>query len=142
APDMAEAQGIRSVDLLRDGIVDAIVPELPDAADEPAAFSGRIADAIVRELRELSTLEAAARTQLGGWYGSLVDSWKTLRIDRIENALPAMPVGSLDPAERPLRLRSWLWVAGDHRSTSSIEGAMASGRHAGEQIAAASDEPR
>lgn len=62
APDMAEAQGIRSVDLLRDGIVDAIVPELPDAADEPAAFSGRIADAIVRELRELSTLEAAART--------------------------------------------------------------------------------
>ena len=87
-------------------------------------------------------LEAAARTQLGGWYGSLVDSWKTLRIDRIENALPAMPVGSLDPAERPLRLRSWLWVAGDHRSTSSIEGAMASGRHAGEQIAAASDEPR
>ncbi|WP_415975383.1 carboxyl transferase domain-containing protein [Rhodococcus sp. 077-4] len=64
APDMAEAQGIRSVDLLRDGIVDAIVPEVPDAADEPAAFSGRVADAIARELRDLSTLDSATRTRL------------------------------------------------------------------------------
>ncbi|KQU46808.1 acetyl-CoA carboxyl transferase [Rhodococcus sp. Leaf278] len=63
APDMAEAQGIRSVDLMRDGIVDAVVPELPDAADEPAAFSGRIADAIIRELRGLSTVGTAARTR-------------------------------------------------------------------------------
>ena len=62
AAQMAEAQGIRSVDLLRDGIVDAIVPELPDAADEPASFSVRIADAIAGELHALSTVDAAART--------------------------------------------------------------------------------
>ena len=37
APELAAAQGIRSADLLRDGIVDAIVPEHPDAADEPMA---------------------------------------------------------------------------------------------------------
>ncbi|MBY6413079.1 acetyl-CoA carboxyl transferase [Rhodococcus sp. BP-252] len=55
APDMAEAQGIRSVDLLRDGIVDAIVPENPDAADEPVEFSTRVAGAIARELREIAT---------------------------------------------------------------------------------------
>ncbi len=35
APELAAAQGIRSADLLRNGIVDAIVPEHPDAADEP-----------------------------------------------------------------------------------------------------------
>ena len=39
APELAAAQGIRSADLLRSGIVDAIVPELPDAADEPLAFT-------------------------------------------------------------------------------------------------------
>jgi len=57
-------------------------------------------------------------------------------INRVDQALPAQPVGSLEPLERPLRLRRWLWVAGDHRATSSIDGAMAAGRHAGEQIAA------
>ncbi len=34
APELAAAQGIRSADLLRNGIVDAIVPEHPDAADD------------------------------------------------------------------------------------------------------------
>ena len=55
ASDMAEVQGIRSVDLLRDGIVDAIVPEQPDAAEEPVEFSIRIAGAIARELRDISS---------------------------------------------------------------------------------------
>ena len=34
---MAERQGVRSADLLADGIVDAVIPEYPDAADEPEA---------------------------------------------------------------------------------------------------------
>lgn len=53
AAEMAEAQGIRSVDLLRERIVDAIVPEYPDAAEEPVEFSMRVAGAIARELRSL-----------------------------------------------------------------------------------------
>jgi len=81
-------------------------------------------------------LERKVRAQLGGWYGKAVSNWKTIAINRVEQALPAQPVGSLEPMERPLRLRRWLWVAGDHRATSSIDGALASGRHAGEQIAA------
>lgn len=82
-------------------------------------------------------LERAVRDQLGGWYGPVVEDWRLLRIDRIKRALPKQPPGSLDPIERPLRLRRWLWAAGDHRATSSIEGALSSGRHAGEQAAAA-----
>jgi len=82
-------------------------------------------------------LELEVRDQLMRWYGPVVENWRTLRIDRVEHALPDQPPGSLDPIERPLRLRKRLWVAGDHRSTSSIEGAMSSGRHAGEQVAAA-----
>ena len=53
APEMAVAQGIRSADLLRNGIVDAIVPERPDAADEPETFTRRLSDTIADELHRL-----------------------------------------------------------------------------------------
>ncbi|UYP19719.1 acetyl-CoA carboxylase carboxyltransferase subunit alpha/beta [Rhodococcus sp. Z13] len=54
APRMAEDQGIRSRDLLRDGIVDAVVPELPDAAAEPVGFVKRVGAAVARELVALA----------------------------------------------------------------------------------------
>jgi acetyl-CoA carboxylase carboxyl transferase beta subunit len=50
APELAAAQGIRSVDLLASGIVDAVVPEHPDAAEEPIEFSKRLSRAIAVEL--------------------------------------------------------------------------------------------
>jgi acetyl-CoA carboxylase carboxyl transferase beta subunit len=53
APELAAAQGIRSADLLRNGIVDAIVPELPDAADEPVEFTHRLSATIAGELHRL-----------------------------------------------------------------------------------------
>jgi acyl-CoA carboxylase subunit beta len=53
APELAAAQGIRSADLLRSGIVDAIVPERPDAADEPLAFTQRLSATIANELHAL-----------------------------------------------------------------------------------------
>ncbi|WP_137723428.1 acetyl-coenzyme A carboxylase carboxyl transferase subunits beta/alpha [Prescottella subtropica] len=61
APQMASAQGIRSIDLLRDGVVDVVVPELPDAALEPVEFSRRIGSAIARELAALRQLPAGDR---------------------------------------------------------------------------------
>lgn len=61
APKMAAAQGIRSLDLLRDGVIDAIIPEFPDAADEPIDFSKRVGAAIARELAALSAEPAAQR---------------------------------------------------------------------------------
>jgi acetyl-CoA carboxylase carboxyl transferase subunit beta len=54
APELAAAQGIRSADLLRAGIIDAIVPEHPDAADEPVEFSRRMGRAIADELHRLA----------------------------------------------------------------------------------------
>ena len=53
APELAAAQGIRSADLMRSGIVDAIVPEHPDAADEPLAFTPRLSATIANELHSL-----------------------------------------------------------------------------------------
>ncbi|MFD4367123.1 carboxyl transferase domain-containing protein [Rhodococcus sp. NPDC058521] len=62
APEMAAAQGVRALDLLRDGVVDAIVPERPDAADEPVEFSKRVGRAIARELRDLTSLTEDQRS--------------------------------------------------------------------------------
>ncbi|ANZ26404.1 acetyl-coenzyme A carboxyl transferase alpha chain [Rhodococcus aetherivorans] len=50
APQMAAAQGIRSRDLLRDGVVDGVIPEFPDAAEEPTEFAKRVGAAVAREL--------------------------------------------------------------------------------------------
>jgi acyl-CoA carboxylase subunit beta len=50
AAEMAAAQGIRSTDLHRHGIVDLIVAERPDAAEEPQPFLRRLARAIEQEL--------------------------------------------------------------------------------------------
>ncbi|MBF6211691.1 acetyl-CoA carboxyl transferase [Nocardia puris] len=65
APELAAAQRIRSLDLLADGIVDRIVPEYPDAADEPIDFARRMVAAIAEELTHLRTLPQAdlARTR-------------------------------------------------------------------------------
>jgi acyl-CoA carboxylase subunit beta len=56
APELAAAQGIRSSDLLRAGIVDVIVPERPDAADEPVEFTRRLSATIAVELARLRTV--------------------------------------------------------------------------------------
>ena len=53
APDMARAQGVRSLDMRASGIVDRIVVEKPDAADEPEEFCARLGDVLRYELAEL-----------------------------------------------------------------------------------------
>ncbi|GII27340.1 carboxyl transferase domain-containing protein [Planotetraspora mira] len=50
APEIARAQGVRAADLMRDGIVDRIVPECPDAAYEPGAFCRRVARTLEYEI--------------------------------------------------------------------------------------------
>ena len=80
--------------------------------------------------------ERSVRTQLGEWYGTVVQDWKLLRIDRIPYALPDQPAGSLDPWQRPVRLHPGLYVCGDHRDNGSIDGAMTSGFRAAQAVLA------
>ena len=56
APELAAAQGIRSADLMRNGIVDAIVPEHTDAADAPLDFTARLSATIADELHPLRAM--------------------------------------------------------------------------------------
>ncbi len=56
AAEMADRQGIRSADLLRDSIVDRVIPERPDATLEPTEFASRVGLALSEALAELSLI--------------------------------------------------------------------------------------
>jgi acetyl-CoA carboxylase beta subunit/acetyl-CoA carboxylase alpha subunit len=53
ADEMAANQGVRATDLWRKGIVDRVVPERPDAADEPTEFCLRLGRVLGEELAGL-----------------------------------------------------------------------------------------
>lgn len=61
APEIAAAQGVKATDLRRDGIVDRIIPELPDAVYEPEAFCRRVAGTLEHEIATLLGQDGAAR---------------------------------------------------------------------------------
>ena len=63
APEVAGWQQVRSVDLLRHGVVDRIVPERPDAADEPEAFLHRVGAVLAEELLQLLDVDPARRLE-------------------------------------------------------------------------------
>ena len=79
-------------------------------------------------------LEAEVRSHLSSWIGAEVQSWETLRIDRIMHGHPDQRAPL--QARQRVNLGDGLWVCGDHRDTASIQGAMFSGRRTGEAIAA------
>ncbi len=78
--------------------------------------------------------EAAARTQLRGWWGSAVDEWRHLRTDVIAHGQPDQSP-PFHPRER-VSLGGGVYVCGDHRDTASIQGALFSGRRCAEAVAA------
>jgi acetyl-CoA carboxylase carboxyl transferase subunit beta len=59
APDMARAQRVRSLDLREAGVVDRIVAERPDAADEPEEFCRRLGEVLRYELATLLNTDRA-----------------------------------------------------------------------------------
>jgi acetyl-CoA carboxylase carboxyl transferase subunit beta len=63
APELAASQRVRSLDLLADGIVDRIVAEHPDAADEPEEFCQRMSQSIQHELTTLARMDRQERLQ-------------------------------------------------------------------------------
>ncbi len=78
-------------------------------------------------------LDLDARAQLRQWFGGVVDGWELLRVDRIAHGQPqARPPFS--PRQR-VSLGDGHFVAGDHRDTPSIQGAMFSGRRCGDMVA-------
>lgn len=89
---------------------------LPDA--DPAAAPG----------------EAQVRRQLAEIWGADTGGWELLRRDDIPDALPVQPPPFR--VAKPVRQGEGLYVAGDHRDTASIQGALVSGERAARAVLA------
>ncbi|MFI2614018.1 FAD-dependent oxidoreductase [Streptomyces sp. NPDC018584] len=76
--------------------------------------------------------ERTVRAHLATLYGTPTDRWELLAVHHTREAVPAMPPPH-DP-RRPVRLLSGLYVCGDHRDTSTVQGALHSGRRAAHAV--------
>ena len=76
--------------------------------------------------------ENDVRHHLAQIWGADVSAWEVIRRDDIVDALPAQPA-PLGPPRSP-RHSERLYIAGDHRDTASIQGALASGERAARAI--------
>ncbi|MFH8367366.1 NAD(P)/FAD-dependent oxidoreductase [Streptomyces sp. NPDC018031] len=77
-------------------------------------------------------LDRAARDQLARIYGTSTTGWQLLGAHHEPDAVPAMPAPH--DRRRPVRLLSGLYVCGDHRDTSTVQGALHSGRRAARAV--------
>lgn len=70
--------------------------------------------------------EQVIRVELSRMYGVPTDDWTLLKVVTLPHALPAAPApqGNL---RKPVSIGDGLFVAGDHRDTPSIQGALAGG---------------
>ncbi|OMI89774.1 oxidoreductase [Streptomyces sp. M1013] len=77
-------------------------------------------------------LDTAVRIHLSRLYGTPTARWETLAVHHTPEAVPAMRPPH-DP-RRPVRLLAGLYVCGDHRDTSTAQGALHSGHRASAAI--------
>ncbi|WP_329548074.1 FAD-dependent oxidoreductase [Streptomyces sp. NBC_01356] len=77
-------------------------------------------------------LDAAVRAQLARLYGTSTSRWELLAVHHDPEAVPAMPPPH--DLRRPVRLLAGLYVCGDHRDTSTVQGALHSARRAAHAV--------
>ncbi|MBT0770987.1 FAD-dependent oxidoreductase [Kineosporia sp. J2-2] len=78
------------------------------------------------------TTEREVTKQLALIYGRPTHWWELVRRDALPHALTAMPA-PLD-IRRPVTLGEGVFVAGDHRDSASIQGALVSGRRTADAV--------
>ncbi|ANS64750.1 oxidoreductase [Streptomyces lincolnensis] len=82
--------------------------------------------------RPPADLDTAVRTHLSRLYGTSTRRWETLAVHYTPEAVPAMrPPHDL---RRPVRLMAGLYVCGDHRDTSTVQGALHSAHRAASAV--------
>ncbi len=72
--------------------------------------------------------EREVRAQLARLYGTSTADWDLLAVHHDPEAVPAMPAPH--DLRRAVRILNGLYVCGDHRDTSTVQGALFSGRRA------------
>ncbi|MFY1676602.1 MULTISPECIES: NAD(P)/FAD-dependent oxidoreductase [unclassified Streptomyces] len=79
-------------------------------------------------------VEAAVRAHLSRLYRVSTTRWETLAVHHDPEAVPQMRAPH--DLRRPVRLLTGLYVCGDHRDTSTVQGALRSGHRAAAAILA------
>lgn len=104
------------------------------------ATDGRVlVSASALGLHTSAETERAVRDHLSGMYAVGTARWTLAGTYPIPYALPAMDVPL--QLRKPVDLGDGLFVAGDHRDTASIQGAMVSGRRTAEAVLARLGKP-
>jgi len=109
---------------------------LSDVAPSYAPAGAALISAAVLEDRGLSgeALANAVRDQVSAWFGPQVRQWRLLRQYHIHHAQPVEITLALSAPKRSPRIRSGLYVCGDHMEMASIQGALISGKRAAEAV--------
>ncbi|MFR9797152.1 NAD(P)/FAD-dependent oxidoreductase [Streptomyces sp. MS06] len=79
-------------------------------------------------------VDTAVRMHLERLYGTSTARWETLAVHHTAEAVPAM--SAPHDLRRPVRLLAGLYVCGDHRDTSTVQGALHSGHRAAAAVLA------
>jgi len=126
APDFPEATATLLLDEPSSPVANSIV--LSEAAPEYAP-PGRalIATSMVHGSVPADVDGPEVRAALARLHGTDTTGWEQIAAYDLPRALPGMPVPH--PLRKPVRVGE-VYVAGDHRDTSSIQGALVSGRRA------------
>jgi predicted NAD/FAD-dependent oxidoreductase len=132
APDeLADGEAVLILDGSRRGpLVNTVV--LTHAAPDYAPAGDALIAASALGVWDSPEQENAVRDHLAWLYGVPTKDWDLIASYPIPYALPAMPVPF--ELQRAVRTASGVYCAGDHRDTSSIQGALVSGRRAAEAL--------
>ncbi len=111
---------------------------ISEVAPSYAPVAKHLVSVTVLGLQELTEAQLGGFiiAQMKNWFGNVARSWRYLKSYRILHAQPQQYPGALEPPARPVRVRSGVYLCGDHRDTASIHGAMLSGRRAAEAVLA------
>lgn len=86
-------------------------------------------------------LHDAVRRQAAGWFGQSAHAWRHLKTVRVDHALPDESPVARRSRSMASQVAPGLFVCGDHCTTASINGALASGRACAEAVLASGDDP-
>ncbi len=104
-----------------------------DVAPDYAPPGQALISVSVLGLPEPADLESRVLAELEGWFGPDVRTWRHLRTERIERALPEQAPG-VGLVGAGFRNHAGIFVCGDHLWSASIEGAIISGLRTADAI--------
>ncbi|GAA3811431.1 NAD(P)/FAD-dependent oxidoreductase [Nocardioides panacisoli] len=128
APRWRGADGKLVVDADGSGITNSVV--LTESAPEYSTDGRALIATSVLDRGPVPAADVAVLRDLAAdLHGTTGERWELVATREIPRALPAMTAPH--PLRRPVHVPgAGVWVAGDHRDTSSIQGALVSGRRA------------